>query len=285
MSSPTMTIAGIPVTIRLEELGEDCIVEAIGEDNMPTATVRMKCPYNVRYTLFAALKGTSIAIGRAIVRTPPFAYPPSTNLSCHSITDVKMIKPQTVGSGPLTGWVTGVWCTFTANFSVLRYDLTVGGGDPSGKAYTTTTIKVSAEVLTPPDGAFYIGPFPSTKKVEEGSLGIIRANCEINMKRVFVPYVPLDAAMTLMKGCVNSIPMQFADRVFLPGCLLFAGFDASPVDDPSGGRTFDLNYVLMGKSDDWNKFISTDGSLQFLNTAANGSGDGPYTYADLTVLP
>jgi hypothetical protein len=284
-TSPHLTIGGVDCTIRLDDLGDRAIVEGIGEDGSPTASVHFKCSYADRYTLFRAMKGTSVKNGTQIVRTIPYQYPPSPNLYCLSISDVTGIKPRTTS----TGWVIFEYAVFTANFGVpkYQYDLNAPGGqnDPSGQPWTTTKFKVSAEVVSPPGGAFYIGPFPGASLAEESAIGIIRANCEVSITRRFVPYVPLDAVMGLVAGAVNSEPITFSDHVFPIGTLLFAGLESEPSNDPAGNPTQELHYTYLGKDDDWNKVISKDGSLQFLNTAADGSGQGPYAYLDFSILP
>ena len=281
----TLTIGGVSCTIALEDLGDSAIVESVSQDGGPEANVVFRCAYGDRYTLARALLGTSVAVGRTIVRTLPFAYPPSPNLYCLAIPEIKGIKPRR----DATGWVYYQLAQLTAQFGRPKYDYTAtaadGQNDPSGHAWTTTRVKVSAEVLTPPDGAFYIGPFsPNGKKVEEASVGIVRANCEVAVTRHFLPFVPLDEVMSLI-GSTNLYPIQFSNHVFQQGCLLLVGCDTTPNTDPASNHTQEVTYTFLGKSNDWNQFIAKDGSLQFLNSRIDNTGTTPYSYQDFSILP
>jgi len=284
----TLTIGGIAATIAIEDLGDKAIVEALPDiAEGPKATVIFRCNYSERYSLLRGLLGSVTTNGFNIVRVAPYAYPPNPYLRCMGVGEITGIKPR---RDP-TGWITYHFAQFPAYFGVPKYayEETAPNGqntnDPSGKPWTTTKFKVSAEVVVPPDGAFYIGPFPSTKKAEEATIGIIRPAIEITMARHFMPFVPL-AQVSSVVGSVNADPVAFANHVFPRGHLLFVGMDSDPSVDPTGLPTQDITYTLMGRRTlSWNQFISANGSNQFLNTEKNGTGNPPYSYVDFTTIP
>jgi len=262
----------------------------------PRAVVHYACPWASRYRVMAALRG-GWAAG---VRVPPHAYPDSPNLYCLSIGEVEGIKARR-GDG---GWASYQRAIVPAEYGIPQWDTLASDPaapltDPSGKPFTRTRTRASAEVFQPPVGAYYWKAGPdSGKKLSDSTLGLIRPRTEIQVARLFSPYVPLDYARRCM-GMVNSKPVRIADTTYEKGTLMLAAMNAGDAsDDGNGsgsveGKTFEVEWTLIGNgyvftgdgsatqfSPDWNQFMGKDGQWHYVTTKSDGTGDMPYIYTD-----
>ena len=249
----------------------------------PSASVIYMCPYEKRYDLVRALKPQASGVGTSITRTLPHAYPPSPNLYCVSVGPIEGIKPRRDS----TGWLTYEEAKVPVTYGVPLVQFGsgtpgTGGIDPSGQPWTRTAINVSAEVVKPPHGAYYY--VPSGPLIEDGSFGIMVPNMEITIHRSMMPFIPI-YEMAGLAGKVNNAPYRLGNYSFERGTLLFAAGPAESAIDPAGNLVFDVSYKFLWRPFEWNKTINKSGNLVYLNTAQNGSGLFPFTYADFTLLP
>jgi hypothetical protein len=284
MSVPGPVIGGVQCTIRFEDLGADALTEAYPQSGGQTAKVLLKCPWPSRRDVLFALLGGIDGQG---ARQPPLQYPYNDRLFCLSASQVTGIGPRIGGDG----WPLYNHAVIAAEFGAPPYQFTPnppnGPNDPSGSPWTTCEIKASSEVVTPPGGTYYIGPFTgptTTKKAAEASVGIVVPNVEVSLGRKMLPSLPLDELLAF-EGTLNSDPIQIADHYFEKGCLLCVAVEHTPAFDPFGTPCFDLAYTMLGRDYDFNKVIADDGSDQFLNTDPDGNGDFPYQYEDFSNLP
>src|SRR3954452_3663320 len=90
---------------------EDGLDEAYPGPEGPTARVTFRCAWDDRFKLVADLIGGSVVVKpqgglAAILRTFPFAYPPSPNLYCRSIESIKPFgKPKILPYPPANTWL------------------------------------------------------------------------------------------------------------------------------------------------------------------------------------
>lgn len=282
---PTYNINGIDVGFDFTDFPN--IVSGSVDDDGPKETVRFKCAYEDRADLVMALMGGITVDGGSFSRQAPFQHPDNDQLFCTGIPDWRGLKPFIDEDG----WPRYQWAILTASFSAPNwqyFDNDPGGNnDPSGLAWTRTKFRESAEVFQPPFGSFYIGPFTggTGTLIDEATVGVLRPRVEISMTRLLVPMFPLDDTMELI-GSVNEDEIQFGDRTFPRGCLLFAGCSSEPRNDPQGLPCQDIEYTLLGnRTIEWNQFMAKDGTYQFLNTKNDESGDYPFPYEDWSILP
>jgi len=280
----SLVIGGVTCTI-VESGSGDGVVERVPEDG-PEAVVTFQCAYAQRYTLIKALLGTSAVVGvapaQATVRTLAYAYPPSPNLVCVAIGDIRGLKPSTDASG----WVQYKYARFAAIFRRPRWQFDTppapsGQNDPSGQPWTTTRFRASAETYTPPGGQYYYETGGNAgQKVEESSIGVVRPRVEVQLVRHWMPYAPLSFAVNGL-GKVNLNPITIADYTFAKGYLLFSAIDSEKAADTLGNITFEWTYTFLGNVDaEWNQFQDGKGAWVYINTAANGSGNRPFSYYD-----
>lgn len=281
--SITFPIGGVPCAI----WAEDGVKEAWPEDG-PWAQVTFKCPWYKRYTVLQYLRGFSTYLGNGkLVRVPPWGYPSSPNLRCMEIGEIRGLGK--IRTEPSTGWLVYEWALIPAIFRVPTWGAFPQGAgtqyDPSGEAFTETRIKASGQVFTPPGGAYYFCTGLFAGPVPQSSVGQIQGQLEINITRKWLPWVPVDAAMTLI-GSVNNSTLQLSDHTFDQGTLMFYSMESEPAKDGATNLVWDVTYTLIGAIRDWNKFLNPDGSWEKINTKADGSGTFPYPYFDyFLVLP
>jgi hypothetical protein len=276
----TLLINGVETTI----VADSGVREAQPETGAE-ATVVFQCAYSRRYDLVRGLLPRAVATNDIFVRTIPYPYPPSPNLYVHSISGIEGVAPWTDD----LGWLQYREARVTAEFRTPQYQFGAGnpaggGVDPSGLPWTTTTFKVSADVVKlPGTGYVLIG---TGEPLDEQVRGVPLPQVEICMKRHWVPRIPLARMMTLA-GCVNSATIQFADYTFPVGTLLFMGGPTDQAVDSAGDVVSELEYILLGRPRgiDWNAFPSRDGTWRRANTNSAGSGSFPFPYADLRTLP
>lgn len=291
-----LTIGGVPCTIYWGEDGQSHGIRESWPSEGPRATVHYLCAWSKRYQLMAALRG-GVA---GFVRVIPHQYPTSPNLICLSIGEVEGLK----GRRDSNNWATYESAIIPAEYGIPAWDTVASApdepqSDPSGKAFTKTKMRASAEVFQPPLGAYYWKDGPDVgKKLNDSQIGIIRPRVEIQMTRLFAPFVPLDFARAYL-GMLNDKPVYIADTIFQRGTLMLAAFDAGDgSDDGSGagsleGKTFELQYTFVGNgyvddgsgtstliAPDWNQYLGSDGKWHFITTKSDGTGSTPYFYAD-----
>ena len=257
MASP-FYILGLPVSIDLEGVGDQAIIENLTQDG-PTADVTMRCYWADRFTVYKGLVGGAYKSGTQVKYAWPFTYPDSPNLRCVGISNVRGIKPRTNASG----WVYYAQCRFVAHFAVPSWDAipqNQGAPDPSFQEMTTTRMRGTSEIFAPPGGSLV---FADGSPVPDSSIGIVRGRTEIVMTRHLVPWPPINAIMSLT-GCVNNDTITFGDQTFARGFLLYTNPDIEPVSDPStGNRCWDITFTMLGNQDyEWNKFLSPAGTWQ-----------------------
>lgn len=272
MSNPQLQIAGIPVTIAFEDLGDRAVVEMAPDQAGLQATVIFKCAWAQRLNVIKGLLGYVTPNGASIVRVPPVFYPDLPKLYCKSVGEVKAIKPRVRSTGD--GWFDAAYALITANFGAPVWQLD-DAADLSGKLWTTTRTRTSAEVFIPPVGAYY---FETTgKPVPEANVGIMRPKIEISMTRHWLPYMPLAEAAAAI-GHVNSGTLTLGNFTFAAETLLFAGMSTQPAADTIGNVIQEVEYCLLGNMDgiSWNKFFSPAGTWDYINTAAGGGGSRPF---------
>lgn len=254
-------------------------------DSGPEATVVYQCPYSQRYDLLKGLMPQAYYSG-GFVRPMPHAYPPSPNLYCLGVPEIRGVAPWTDEAG----WLQYRMAHVTADYRVPQYQMGAasdpgsGGVDPSGQPWTTTTFDVNAEIVKLPGSGYVL--VPSGEPLDEQVRGLPLANVGIRMKRHWVPRIPL-ALVIEFASCCNSHPMKFADYLFPPGTLLFMGIGSQQQVDVAGRVVSEMDYILMGRAQgiEWNAFPASDGTWKLANTAADGSGYFPFPYKDLRMLP
>jgi hypothetical protein len=175
----------------------------------PKVTALMQCAWPDRFDVYKGLLGSAAATASGgIARVLPFRYPDSPNLWCLDVGQVVPIKPQWSGS-----WFTAAGARFPAIFGVPRWSFDAASTtDPSGQPWTTTRVRVSAEVVTVPVGTFvWTAGKQAGKPVPDSQLGILAPRNEISMTRHWMPFVPLRQVNALI-GTVNSRPIILGDH-------------------------------------------------------------------------
>lgn len=281
---PTISINGISCTFAMPG-GRLTIAESAGADG-PQTTLVLQCDWEDRWDLVAALRGTCVGNAYSFVRTPPYALPNNPNLVCTSVGEFQYIGSGVDGDD---GSVFSQLARVPAQFSPVPWQFQDGDpngqNDPSGQAWTVTRIKPSAEVYQPMGGTYYIAPFPSTTPLDEASVGLLRANAEIQVTRKFLPAMPLGAIASLI-GSVNFFPVQFGDQTYKLGKLLLIAVESSdPYFDCLGNPVIDITYTYLGRAFSWNTVQDRSGVWNSLNTKADGSGTEPFDTNDFSTLP
>jgi hypothetical protein len=276
---------------------------AIGEawpPDGPAADALFKCAWYDHYTVAQTLVG----FGRG---TPPWSWPGSPNLRCLSLGRIVgsghprvLQAPRGVAPNVIpAGWVEYDYAIIPANFGILPYAIDTSGGggggtadpiqDPSGQPWTTTRFRISSEVVQPPGGTFYykgdIGALVG-KPAEKSQVGFMKPKIEISMTRHrVVTITPYIATISTLIGRINDSPLSFADVSFNKGCLLFGGFSGTESFDSIGNMTYEIEYSIIGQDEDWNWVMGRDGITYELNTKPDGTGRGPFRYADFGTIP
>ena len=283
MSSPRFLVANGALSVSTTILD---VSEAYPEEGGPTATVTFQCRWGDRYALAKALRGGVSVLHGAIAYAAPYRYPTSPNLRCLDIGGIVGKKEVT---DQVTGWLLYELAVVTANFRVPTYGTDAGDtSDPSGKPWTTTSINASAEVIVPPAGSYF---FADGTKVPDSGLGLLVPQCEVAMKRHWMPYLALAEVMGAIGG-VNATPVEVGNYTFARGQLLFANGPSAQDVATDGNVATDLEYKFLGRGDDedgnpidWNMLLSKGGTWQLVNTAKDGSGRYPFRYVELNDLP
>jgi hypothetical protein len=283
MANSLFTIGGLPVTFAFPE-GDPggCIEESVSSGQPPVATVQLQCPWAGRYYVWKGMLGTATGGAGSIYRQAPMTYWDSPNLVCVAIAGARPIRH--------TGITTFSECRFTATFTYPTYNFPGqqnGITDASGVAWTTTRIRVSAQVTQVPLGTFvWTGGADSGKAVPEAQLGITVPHTEISITRHLMPYLPISEAESCV-GTVNSNPVTIGNRTYANGELLFAGMSGDIECDVSCNRTFKCDYTMLGvKGHTWNQILDRQLTWQTVNTNSSGTGNAPFASTDFwNILP
>ncbi len=283
-----ITVNGVGANIYLGPDGDaGGIEESWGEGQPARVTVHYRVAWSDRYAFIAGLRG-GIVGGTVFL---PHAYPPSPNLTCVGIGQIRGVKPRVAG-----GFLEYQDAIIPAEYGVPVFDVAASSGgtshtDPSGKAFTNTDWQVTVEVFQPPTGVYYWQGGPASgQPIPDASIGLVRPRVEFTIRRSWLPYPPLDFFMRY-SGSVNDAPVRISDYTFPRGTLLLPGAQGGMSRDGSlEGRTGELVYTLVGNGPvnvggvayvpSWNEFFATNGTWQEANTAADGSGEPPYRYSD-----
>jgi hypothetical protein len=260
------TLGGYPLYLAFPD-GDpgDTIGESFtpGQGQSPVATVQLQCDWNVRYTIWGLMLGTSTGGPGGIIRNYPMQYWDSPNLYCTAITNAKPI--QYIGGFKFSK------CRFTATFSRPVFD----------QSFSTISVKVSSQVMQVPVGTFkWTGGVDSGKTVPEAQLGLIVPNTEITITRHMMPYLPIREA-ELYGGTVNSVPVTIGNATYANGELLFGGMSGEISADVAGNRTYKCEYsILAVKGHTWNQLLDRQLTWQNVNSAVDGSGNAPFASTD-----
>lgn len=268
-------------------------VEESFPEQGPHATCEFKCRWVDRYNFMAGLRG-GVIDG---FRVPPAAYPYSTNLFCTQVTRCKGLGPM---PDPMTGLLGYRFAIVTAEYGIYEFDFDDGDPtephrDPSGKAWTTTRARLSAQIFTPPGGAYFWED--SHKAVIEALPGFVQPKTEYTITRHWMATVDQDLLDSFI-GTVNDADVRIGTRTYGRGTLLFVGASIEPAGVSFGGKTWNYEYTIIGNgwasanepdpitekpylvSLEWNQFLNRSGDYQYINTKTDGTGLRPYRYTN-----
>jgi len=254
--------------------------EAWPEQGGPTADVVFQGSWDLRYNLVKAIFGYASLNGSTIYRQTPYQYPPSPNLWARSLTSIEGIGPRT---NQATGWLGYKICQIGVHFAVPPFGFNVESpqaqNDPSGQPWTTTKIKGSGEVFTPPGtGSTFswnaAGKTYNNAPIPNSTIGVLFPRVEISMTRHWMPFIPVLTASTYI-GSANLNPVEMGNQLFAKGTILFGGFNSSESADTLGNLVWEIEYtILVNQNDrDWNSYLAPDGTYQLVQPL-------PFQYLD-----
>lgn len=250
------------------------------DDQGPQATVKFKTLWADAFQLAKDLLGTSTNVGGTIVRTPPFPYPGNPSLYCRAIPSVRPLGPCI----PLTNvglpWITRKFAITEAVFRQLPFAL--DGGDTStytAQAYTTVQFGASGEFITLPDSTYRFTDGTPTNT----PIGKMVGQIEINVKRYFMPYLPVSEMASLV-GKINNATYRIGNYFFPVGTLLFLGGPSDFSVDTAGNITQEVEYKFIYRPINWNKYFHPNRTTGW-DTVTDGSGNSPYESGTFTLLP
>jgi hypothetical protein len=294
-----LTINGVGAEIYLGEDGASGGIEESWPEGQPArVSVAYKVPWADRYRFITGLRG-GVSAGAVVL---PHAYPPSPNLVCVGIGQIRGIKPKLSG-----GFLAYEDAIVPAEYGVPPFDFTGGVGgeggggggvaDPSGKAFTSTTWSITSEMFQPPVGSYYWEAGPSDGSVvapSDATLGLFRTRIEFQLRRSWLTTPQIYGAL-YYAGTVNASPVRIGDFTFARGTLWLAGLGGGSertesIDGRSGEQTYTLvgsglvwNAAVAANSGtqvEWNQFMASDGKFYYVNDKADGTGSRPYTYTE-----
>ncbi len=305
--SPTFEINGVPVAIYVGNDGEQGGIIEQWSDRGLEVIVYFHCRWEDRIELIRGLRGTVAEVGGDVIRDIlPFALPqnplqPMTKWNrwiCTGTDNFMPKKFRTDQDGAFTGlagWGYYDSVVVPAHFMVTTYFTDPDGSflqtDPSHFAFTTTKIRTSGEVFSPPSQVYKFKTAPNIR-VEDIGVGITRVRTEFDVMRHYMPFVPLTNLQTAI-GKLNDSPMRFSDFNYPKGSILCSGVQQSdPYGDAASGlivQDYEYTLIANGQSNepddpplDWNQYMRPDnGSWDELN---DPSGRTPFRYDDLTHL-
>lgn len=299
-----LEVGGIRCVLDYQTLN-DVIKEQITPDG-PTAAVKFKCLWRDRERLVRGLMGWNYLKNQTtITRELPATYPSNHNLFCTSITNIEGIKPYRDDSGLFSGppdwdntgdvqafpgWTAYEYAVVTAVFSKPTYQIAVDDSlednDLSNKAFITTTIQPSGEILTPPGGCYYfVEGDQSGQPIQNSNVGLIYSRYEITMRRHFMPIIPLwDIEACL--GHANLNPFVLTTVSFPPGNVLFMGTHTELRADPATGvPLWDIEYKFLANGQNsWNQLLDNKGVFSIISATLTAPFKPPFPPCDMDRL-
>lgn len=265
----------VPFTIMIDE----GITEANPAEG-PIATVKFKCLWTDHYQLVQGLLGLwNGTPPRNIIYTLPYAYPPSPNLLCTSVSSIVGLgKPtpiltnflnQTVG----LPWIAPKRAIVTAVFTRPPYMPAAEGG------FFKLSFGGGGDFLVVPDKTYFFGDGTPTGL----PFGIFVPQAEITVTRYKMPFLPDQTVMPLL-NCVNNAPFQIGWNVYPAQTLLFLIGNSEAEADVLGNITYTCEYKFMYNPLGWNNALYPDRTTGFA-PVADGNGNPPHPGANFGVLP
>lgn len=255
-------------------MADSGITEAVPGESGPTATVRYKV-YNAadRYSFVQQLLGlwSGTSPGN-ISYIGPFQYPPSPNLVCTSVPEIRGFdKPKPLSIG--LPYLFNKSAIVTAVFTRPVWQAATNGG------YFSIEFAGNGEVLTIPETTFRFNDGTPTNT----PVGVQIMGAEINVTRYRLPFLP-DFYMTALAGLINNAPFQIGNVLYAAGTLLFAPGNSLTQSDPLGNLTYQAQYKFLYRNPGWNYYLhpSRTGGFQ---TITDGNGQTPYQSGNFNLLP
>ena len=292
-------IGGVPCTIYWGEDGQQYGVKESWPEGGPHTTIYWACPWGFRAAVKQALRGGLIGPGYSFVR--PHQNPYDSTMFCSSIGECINFVARADQATGLAYWD---YVVIPAEYTVSLVDFAATNSaanfvDPSGKPFTITSARASAEIMAVPTGTyFWEGGSLIHKPLQQGYLGILRPRIEFRLKFPWLTKMPVDF-MLQYGGTINQPAISFGNHLFPSGTVLFPTSSSDPGRCGTWGKSFETEMVLIasGPVEDpanpgttfvptWNHIFAPDGSWQFVNSKADGSGVRPYRAASWwTALP
>lgn len=270
--------SAISVPYEIDQRGNKSAFTESYAPGQPIANVTFTCDSVDHYQLIRDLIGYSTAAGLTIIRTYPFAYPPSPNLIATAIEDVEFYGKPVPIPGVGLPWLWRNKCAVKCRFELPLW-FQNGAGDPSGLPYTSTSFQESVDVLTLPETTYtFPSGWPTTTPV-----GIRVGKIAITMERHMMPYAPIAQVFPIL-GCVNDAPITIGGYSCPTGTLLFLGFSAAPEADSLGNIVWNTQYGFEYRERPWNQFLSPDPTEGWA-IPLDGSGNPVFSEADFTTIP
>lgn len=250
------------------------ITESVPGEQGPTATVKYRLyDKNDRYSFVQQLLGQWTGTPpSSLLYTGPFQYPPSPNLICTSVPEIRSFSKASILPVGLP-YIFGRQAIVTAVFTRPVWQAATNGG------YFSIDFNGNGEILTIPETSF---TFTSTGAPTNTPVGAQVMGAEINVTRYRMPFLP-DTEMIAVAGCINNQPFQIGNVIYAAGTLLFGPGASSTQSDPLGNITYQCQYKFLFKYPGWNYYINP--STGQYDTIQNGSGDFPYPSANFNLLP
>lgn len=241
-----------------------------------SAKVKFKCAWDDRYQFVKDLMWSSVLAGPGkVIRTFPFAYPPSPNLYCIAIDSVDMFgKPAIIKKLGLP-WLATEEAIVIATFGFLPFK----DDTSEGKPFTTLTLDVGGEFLTFPNTTYRFADGTPTNT----PIGKVIPQIPIVEKLNWFPYLPI-AEMLSLVGKVNDGPYPLGDFVSPTGTLLFTGGPTEYSSDTGGNSVNEVEYRYIYRPVPWNYYMHPNRTVGFA-PVTDGNGDPPYDPGDFTTLP
>jgi len=257
-----------------EVMADGGIVEGVPGAEGPTATVRYKVHRaEDRYSFVNQLLGQwSGAPPSSLSYVGPFRYPPSPNLICTAVPEIRAFgKPWPLSIG--LPYLFGTQAIVTAVFTRPTWQAATTGG------YFSIDLNGNGETLTIPETSYF---FTSSGAPTNTPVGIQVMGAEINVTRYRMPYLP-DTYMIQLAGTVNNTPFRIGNVLYAAGTLLFGPGSSQTQSDPLGNITYTCTYKFLYRYPGWNYFLNpSTGAWDTIQTAGGAS---PYLSANFNLLP
>lgn len=246
----------------------------------PEATVRFKCNWDDRYALTQGLLGQWAGTPPSnVVYTGPFNYPPSPNLLCTAVSEIRPLgKPyynflNYLGVPMTNGWMAARHAIITAHFTRPPWVSLTNNG------YFSIHFDGAGEFLTLPETTYQ---FPDGTPDNTG-VGIFLPEAQITVKRYRMPFLP-DQYMIQLCATLNNGPFQIGNNVYPMGSLLFMPGHSTIEPDPLGNITYAADYVFMFRTVNWNYDFHPNRTTGWA-VVTDGNGNPRYQYSNFNILP